>query len=414
MANEDKKDFNAMLHRATDMPRIQLVTDAATVQKYGGARMYFAPAADYDAVMKRVPFGKVLTVGKIREYFARKNGADFTDPITAGIFVSISAWASAQRQTDETPYWRTLKADGELNAKYPGGAEAQRARLEAEGHTVIRRGRTNIRYYVQDYEDWNTSYYESMKKDIEISLKNLQTDYIDLYQMHNVKPAEYDTIFGEDRAYRALLEAKEAGKIKHIGITSHGLETVEKAVESGKFETIQFPYNIVENQADEVFKKAHEKGVGTIVMKPLAGGAIDDGTLAMKYILSREYIDVAIPGMDTPEQVKENTAVLENFELTEEDNVKITKIKSELGTNFCRRCEYCLPCPQGVIIPQNFLLEGYYTRYGLQDWAIDRYKALGEDQRASNCIECGACESKCPYELPIIEMLKNVVNTLEK
>lgn len=256
--------------------------------------------------------------------------------------------------------------------------------------------------------------YESMKKDIEISLKNLQTDYIDLYQMHNVKPVEYDTIFGEDRAYRALLEAKEAGKIKHIGITSHGLETVEKAVESGKFETIQFPYNIVENQADEVFKKAHEKGVGTIVMKPLAGGAIDDGTLAMKYILSREYIDVAIPGMDTPEQVKENTAVLENFELTEEDNVKITKIKSELGTNFCRRCEYCLPCPQGVIIPQNFLLEGYYTRYGLQDWAIDRYKALGEDQRASNCIECGACESKCPYELPIIEMLKNVVNTLEK
>ena len=122
MANEDKKDFNAMLHRATDMPRIQLVTDAATVQKYGGARMYFAPAADYDAVMKRVPFGKVLTVGKIREYLARKNGADFTDPITAGIFVSISAWASAQRQTDETPYWRTLKADGELNAKYPGGA----------------------------------------------------------------------------------------------------------------------------------------------------------------------------------------------------------------------------------------------------------------------------------------------------
>ena len=162
--------------------------------------------------------------------------------------------------------------------------------------------------------------YESMKKDIEISLKNLQTDYIDLYQMHNVKPAEYDTIFGEDRAYRALLEAKEAGKIKHIGITSHGLETVEKAVESGKFETIQFPYNIVENQADEVFKKAHEKGVGTIVMKPLAGGAIDDGTLAMKYLLSREYIDVAIPGMDSPQQVIENTDVLQNYELTEEDN----------------------------------------------------------------------------------------------
>ena len=226
--------------------------------------------------------------------------------------------------------------------------------------------------------------YESMKRDIEISLKNLQTDYIDLYQMHNVKPAEYDTLFGEDKAYRALLEAKEQGKIKHIGITSHGLETVEKAVESDKFETIQFPYNIVENQADEVFKRAYEKGVGTIVMKPLAGGAIDDGTLAMKYLLSREYIDVAIPGMDSPQQVIENTDVLQNYELTEEDNKKIAKIKSELGTNFCRRCEYCLPCPKGINIPQNFLLEGYYNRYNLKDCAVDRYRGLAENERASN------------------------------
>ena len=256
--------------------------------------------------------------------------------------------------------------------------------------------------------------YESMKRDIEISLKNLQTDYIDLYQMHNVKPAEYDTLFGEDKAYRALLEAKEQGKIKHIGITSHGLETVEKAVESDKFETIQFPYNIVENQADEVFKRAYEKGVGTIVMKPLAGGAIDDGTLAMKYLLSREYIDVAIPGMDNPQQVIENTDVLQNYELTEEDNKKIAKIKSELGTNFCRRCEYCLPCPKGINIPQNFLLEGYYNRYNLKDWAVDRYRGLAENERASNCIECGACQKKCPYELPIIDMLKKVVDTLEK
>ena len=256
--------------------------------------------------------------------------------------------------------------------------------------------------------------YESMKRDIEISLKNLQTDYIDLYQMHNVKPAEYDTLFGEDKAYRALLEAKEQGKIKHIGITSHGLETVEKAVESDKFETIQFPYNIVENQADEVFKRAYEKGVGTIVMKPLAGGAIDDGTLAMKYLLSREYIDVAIPGMDSPQQVIENTDVLQNYELTEEDNKKIAKIKSELGTNFCRRCEYCLPCPKGINIPQNFLLEGYYNRYNLKDWAVDRYRGLAENERASNCIECGACQKKCPYELPIIDMLKKVVDTLEK
>lgn len=152
MANEEKKDFNAMLHRETDMPKMQIVTDEATIKKYGGERMYFAPPVTYDELMKKVPFGKVITVGAVRKYLAKKNDADFTDPITAGIFVSIAAWASHQRHEDKTPYWRTLKANGELNAKYPGGIEAQKEKLEAEGHTVIARGRKNIRYYVEDYE----------------------------------------------------------------------------------------------------------------------------------------------------------------------------------------------------------------------------------------------------------------------
>ena len=219
--------------------------------------------------------------------------------------------------------------------------------------------------------------YEDMKKDIEISLKNLKTDYIDLYQIHNLKIEEYDTIFDDNKAYKALLEAQKEGKIKYIGITSHSLETIKKAVEDEKFATIQFPYNIVEDQADEVFKEANKKGIGTITMKPLAGGAIDDGALAIKYILSKEYIDVAIPGMNTIEQVKENVSIINN-----------------------------------VNIPQNFLLEGYYTRYNLKEWALERYNALGESQ-ASKCIECGICEERCPYNLPIREMLKNVCNKLE-
>lgn len=152
MANEDKKDFNAMLHDSKDMPKFQTITDRKSIEKYGGSRMYFAPPIDYDKVMKQVPRGKVITVGKIREFFADQSGADFTEPITAGIFVSIAAWASYQRSDDKTPYWRTLKANGELNEKYPGGAEAQKEKLEAEGHTVIQKGRKNIRYYVKDYE----------------------------------------------------------------------------------------------------------------------------------------------------------------------------------------------------------------------------------------------------------------------
>ena len=152
MANEQNKDFNAMLQDSKGMPKIQIVSDPGTIKRYGGSRMYFAPPMDYDRVMRQIPAGRLTTVGEIRALFAVQNQADFTDPITAGIFVSIAAWASHQRSGDKTPYWRTLKNGGELNPKYPGGVEAQKAMLEAEGHTVISRGRTNIRYYVKDYE----------------------------------------------------------------------------------------------------------------------------------------------------------------------------------------------------------------------------------------------------------------------
>ena len=152
MANEDKKDFNAMLRDSKDMPKMQIITDQKSIEKYGGDRMYFAPPMDYDAAMRRVPCGKLTTVGEIRAFFAAQSGADFTEPITAGIFVSIAAWASYQRGEDETPWWRTLKANGELNPKYPGGAEAQKEKLEAEGHIVLQKGRTNRKYVVKDYE----------------------------------------------------------------------------------------------------------------------------------------------------------------------------------------------------------------------------------------------------------------------
>lgn len=135
------------------MPKIQMITDQKSIEKYGGSKMYLAPPIDYDKVMKKIPYSKVITVGKIRAFFAKANGADFTDPITAGIFISIVAWASYQRPDDETPYWRTLKANGELNAKYPNGIEAQKEKLELEGHTIIQKGRKNIRYYVKDYEN---------------------------------------------------------------------------------------------------------------------------------------------------------------------------------------------------------------------------------------------------------------------
>ncbi|CEO29816.1 aldo/keto reductase [Paraclostridium sordellii] len=253
--------------------------------------------------------------------------------------------------------------------------------------------------------------YEDMLKDVDITLKNFKTDYIDLYQLHNVKSDEYENIFNDNMAYKALLDCKSQGKIKNIGITSHSIDTIKKAVRDEKFDTIQFPYNIVEDQADEIFREAHKRNIGIIVMKPLAGGAINNAKLAIKYILSKEYIDVVIPGMDSVDQVLENISVLENLDIDKEDELKIEDIINQLGNRFCRRCEYCMPCPVGINIPMNFLLEGYYSRYNLKEWSKERYNSL--DIKASDCVECGKCESKCPYDLPIREMLKEVTEKLD-
>lgn len=152
MIKENEKDFNAMLKNNKDMPKIQIVKDEKTIKKYGGTKMFFAPPSFYDKLMKKVPKGKLITVSEMRTYLAKNNNADFTDPMTAGIFVNIVAWASYQRNNDITPFWRTLKSDGELNTKYPESIELQKRLLEAEGHTIISKGTKNIKYYVKDFE----------------------------------------------------------------------------------------------------------------------------------------------------------------------------------------------------------------------------------------------------------------------
>ena len=256
--------------------------------------------------------------------------------------------------------------------------------------------------------------YQGMKRDIETSLTNLQTRCIDLYQVHNVrKIKEYEEIMGKEGAYKALLEAKESGKIKAIGFTGHDVDMAERAVDSKKFVSIQFPYNIVESQGEKVFEKARKEGVGVIVMKPLAGGALDDGTLAMKYILNNPNISVIIPGMDSVEQVRENARVpARDYGLTGEEQEKIEEIQHKLGNRFCRRCGYCAPCAVGIDIPAQFLMEGYYSRYHLKEWAKTRYDAL--DKKATDCIQCGMCEPKCPYDLPIREMLEEVREVMDR
>ena len=248
---------------------------------------------------------------------------------------------------------------------------------------------------------------EAMAADIEISLKNLRTDYIDLYQVHNATPEQVQQVVAPGGALEALLEAKASGKIGHIGLTSHSLDTFQMALDMDWVETFMFPYNIVETQAEKLIAECAKRNIGFICMKPLAGGAIEDATLALRYICDNDAVTVVIPGMADPRELTQNiAAVSDTSPITAEEKAAFLEIRNQLGTNFCRRCNYCQPCAAGINISGAFLFEGYLNRYGLGEWARGRYAAM--PKHASDCIGCGACESRCPYNLPIREMLKNV------
>ena len=251
--------------------------------------------------------------------------------------------------------------------------------------------------------------YDAMRVDIEKSLTNLRTDYIDLYQVHNPNAQQLEQVMAEGGALEALFEAKVDGKIGHIGITLHSAELFEKAVELDWVETIMFPYNIVETQGVEFIKKCGERNIGFIAMKPLAGGAIDDARLAIRFIAANDDVSVIIPGMATKDEIEQNILAMEDTSpLSNEEIDSINAISSTLGTQFCRRCNYCAPCTVGIPISGVFLFEGYLARYGLGEWAKSRYQTLAH--KASECIECGVCETRCPYNLPIREMLKKAAD----
>ena len=254
---------------------------------------------------------------------------------------------------------------------------------------------------------------EGMARDIDISLKNFRTDYIDLYQFHNPNMAQLEQILAPGGAMEAMLEAKAAGKVRHIGITLHSLDVFKKVLEYDWVESVMYPYNIVENQGEETIAKCAEKNIGFVAMKPLAGGALEDATLAMRFICANPNVSVVIPGMAEEKELTQNLAAANDAApLSAEELAKMDKIRTELGNNFCRRCGYCAPCTAGIGIPAALIAEGYHLRYGLATYAAERYAASGKP--ASSCVDCGLCEERCPYHLPIRQMLKRVAQTFGK
>lgn len=246
--------------------------------------------------------------------------------------------------------------------------------------------------------------------EIETSLRNLRTDRIDLYQLHSIgTAADFEKVMGPGGAYEALVKARQEGKVRWVGITGHSREIMLKAIETGLFDTAQFPFNPIEDEWSEaVIPAAKKAGIGTICMKPLAGGALRDRAASLRYELARG-MDVVIPGMDAVEQVVENAAVGKTLAPPSSEELARLRAEKDLwGNTFCRRCGYCLPCPNGLNIPFLFLIDGYYTRYELRDWALARLAGL--DKKFGDCQECGECLEKCPYGLPIPDMMKDAAS----
>ena len=246
---------------------------------------------------------------------------------------------------------------------------------------------------------------ETSASHIDSSLKRLGTGYIDLWQMHNIGNLEaFEQSVAPGGSIDAAREALEEGKILHLGFSTHSLEVAFRGVESGLFETLQFPFNYIAREAaDGLITAAVEHDVGFIGMKPFAGGNITDARLAIGYVLSHDGV-VPDPGIEKVTEVEEIISLVdEGVVLNDVDWTRMDATRDELGSRFCRQCMYCMPCPQGVEIWLLTYMKNLF-RLWPREQVIEVFGSRAET--IENCIQCGECEERCPYGLPIRELMQ--------
>lgn len=248
-----------------------------------------------------------------------------------------------------------------------------------------------------------------IEKNLDLSLQRLNTDYIDLYQFHGVNNKEtLDKILDPENGLYLLFEKfKKDGKIRHIGVTSHQIDAAKEQVKTGKFETIMFPFNVITSEpAKELLPLCREHDVGFIVMKPLAGGMLNNASICFKYLLQFPDV-VSIPGIEKVEEIEEIYRIYESPQkMTAAERKEMKRMIAELGDKFCRRCDYCQPCAQGIPISMVMTFPTFVKRLP-PDWYLKNPMMSGQMEKAANCTECGECESRCPFGLPIREMIKS-------
>lgn len=252
---------------------------------------------------------------------------------------------------------------------------------------------------------------EGFWQDLETSLRLLKTDYIDVYQFHN--PAFCPKPGDGTGLYEAMLEARDQGKIRFIGITNHRLHVAEEAAASGLYDTLQFPFCYLATDRDiALVNLCKEKGVGFISMKGLSGGLITNAAAAYAW---QARFDNALPiwGVQREEELDQFLSFIENPPTMEDPEIKATieKDRKELIGNFCRACGYCMPCPAGIVINQCARMSQLIRRSPSAGWLTPESQAMM--RKINDCLECGQCKSKCPYGLDTPTLLKQNLEDYE-
>jgi len=259
------------------------------------------------------------------------------------------------------------------------------------------------------------------------SLERLQTDYLDNCHLHALQEKDIEKRLGPGGALEALIEARKNGVIRNIGCTSHTNRTLVKALKRFDFDTILLMMNIVEREPlDELIPLCESKGVGVTIMKPLATGLLPS-KLALKWLLNQP-IATAVPGATTLEEVEENSLAghLDDFTLTAEEENQVKHLTDQFEHVRCRMCGECEPCPVGISLLDTLGSDDMYNHYRTMGsetfrhfpWDIDKVRNHVKYRRQKisaiqSCTECGECEKKCPYGLPIIKMLRGMVENME-
>ncbi|MBN1686532.1 MAG: aldo/keto reductase [Spirochaetales bacterium] len=240
---------------------------------------------------------------------------------------------------------------------------------------------------------------------LETTLKRLGTDYVDIYQHHGVSTKEKrDAIFGPDGAHEGMKEGVADGRIRHPAFSSHNIPIAMEIMETGYFEAVQIPFNFVDDTAaEEIIPLAKKLDMGFISMKPMGGGLLDNAETSFRYLMQFDSI-VPDPGIEKLEEIEQIVRLYENRRaLTDDDRAAIQRLKDELGTSWCHRCDYCQPCPQGIRISTILVAKGSVKRMTKERAMAMLGPAI---EKSKDCAECRDCVSRCPYNLDIPELLK--------